>query len=250
MTELNKLKIANIKGPQGNGAVIRGSLTNITELPTETPEGAIYAVGDTNIIYIYKNKKWVQLYKILGHVDTVETLPTGTENAIYTVGTDNNVYIFTTTWELLGKLLGNKASVSELPNLQEGDLYLVGDNNTLYSYSKSTWINCGNIQGKQGEQGIQGISKLNLLIVSKLPDVGQEDTEYFIKSTDGSGDNLYDEYVWIHPEGESAKFEKIGQSKIDFSNFYTKTESDNKYATISQLQTIENKINSIISRIG
>lgn len=245
MTELNKLKIANIKGPQGNGAVIRGSLTNITELPTETPEGAIYAVGDTNIIYIYKNKKWVQLYKILGHVDTVETLPTGTENAVYTVGTDNNVYIFTTAWELLGKLLGNKASISELPNLQEGDLYLVGDNNTLYSYSKSTWINCGNIQGKQGEQGIQGISKLNLLVVEQLPTTGSEDTEYFVK-VGASGDNLYDEYVWLN-----GAFEKLGQSKIDFSNFYTKSESDSKYCTQTYIETtLKPILEDIQTRIG
>lgn len=250
MTELKKFKMGNLKGPQGNSAVVRGKINAATDLPSPILDNTTYTVGDSNTIFIYEVYKWVQYYPLIGHVDTSANLPTGTENDMYSVGTDNLVYLYTeNAWTPLYAITEHVSAISDLPSLREGDLYVVGDDCILYSYSGGAWVNCGTIKGMQGIQGETGHSQIGIAIVNELPTTGDPTTIYFIKQSDVAGDNIYDEYIWV-----DTKFEKFGQAKIDLSNYYTKTEIDTLFTGYYNKDYIDNNIKTtltdIITRLG
>lgn len=83
------------------------------------------------------------------------------------------------------------------------------------------------------------ISGKSWLIVGSLPIRGSSDYIYLVPNG-GSGSNVYDEYVWLSFTG---RYEKIGSTSVDLSNYYTKSESDARY-TISATE-ITNTINEI-----
>ena len=57
-------------------------------------------------------------------------------------------------------------------------------------------------------------------VVQELPQTGEEKVLYFVPKTGETGD-VYDEYMWI-----AAKWEKIGSTVVDLSNYPTKSEVD------------------------
>ena len=71
---------------------------------------------------------------------------------------------------------------------------------------------------------IDAISTLNIEIVQTLPATGSTSTIYLVPKTASTNDN-YDEYIYV-----SNSWEHIGSTEVDLSNYYTKTETDNKYA--------------------
>ena len=81
---------------------------------------------------------------------------------------------------------------------------------------------------------LAGISGVSFSIVSSLPASGEAGIFYLV-SNNGSGDNVYDEYVWITDNGTS-KFEKIGTTAVDLSG-YMQT-SDMVAITNSEIDTI------------
>lgn len=51
---------------------------------------------------------------------------------------------------------------------------------------------------------------------------------YLVPNGDTSGQDIYDEYIWIR---EGDRLEKIGTTRIDLSNYYTKTEVDGRLSS-------------------
>lgn len=52
-------------------------------------------------------------------------------------------------------------------------------------------------------------------VVNSLPTTGQENIIYLVPKSSSEAGNVYDEYQWI-----SNKWELMGDSKIDLSNYY------------------------------
>lgn len=71
---------------------------------------------------------------------------------------------------------------------------------------------------------------LSFEVVEELPQSGEEGTIYLVPNDH----DTYTEYIWI---AEEEKWEAIGDSDIDLSNYYTKTQTDNTFAT----QTVVNQ---------
>ena len=68
-------------------------------------------------------------------------------------------------------------------------------------------------------------------VVDELPTTGEDGTIYLVPSSTSATGDIYDEYMWIPVQGSvAAHFEKIGSTKSDFSNYYTKTEVDTSLA--------------------
>lgn len=68
-------------------------------------------------------------------------------------------------------------------------------------------------------------------VVSTLPSTGTEGVIYLVPSSTSATGDVYDEYMWIPAQGSgssavAAHFEKIGSTKSDFDNYYTKSEAD------------------------
>lgn len=66
--------------------------------------------------------------------------------------------------------------------------------------------------------------KITFKIVDSLPTTGESNIIYLIPSSNSQTQNIKDEYIWL-----SNKWEKIGSTSIDLSQYYTKSESDNRF---------------------
>lgn len=75
---------------------------------------------------------------------------------------------------------------------------------------------------------IGDITGLSFEVVTALPTTGAAGTIYLL-SNGGSGQNIYDEYVWVNN-----KFEKIGTTDVDLSNYISTSDA----ITNSQIDTI------------
>lgn len=71
---------------------------------------------------------------------------------------------------------------------------------------------------------ISGVTQFDYEVVTALPTTGVKGKIYLVANS-GSTGNIYDEYIWIVVSG-SGKFEKIGTTQIDLSNYFTKSETN------------------------
>lgn len=181
--------------------------------------------------------------------EIVQTLPTQdiSTTTIYMIrnsqSSGTNIYdeymYINSQWELIGTSatdFSNYYTKNETDNLLSGKV----DNSTLGSYytktesdnllsAKANQTDLTALSGRvtQTETDITALQTavsgaLKREIVQTLPtqDISTT-TIYMIRNTTTSGDNIYDEYMYINN-----LWELIGTSATDFSNYYTKTEID------------------------
>lgn len=138
------------------------------------------------------------------------------------------------------------------PTGEAGDAYAVGDSdyNEIYNWSvdKEEWENLGSLEGPPGpkgedstipgpqgksayqialDNGFEGTEEewldslsadgIQIKIVNELPETGEEKILYFLPIDDGT----HEEYMWI-----AEKWEMIGTTKVDLSDYYTKQQID------------------------
>jgi len=60
---------------------------------------------------------------------------------------------------------------------------------------------------------MSGITGIDFQIVDKLPETGTKGT-FYLMANSGSGQNVYDEYIWVN-----GKFEKLGTRELDLSGY-------------------------------
>lgn len=89
---------------------------------------------------------------------------------------------------------------------------------------------------KYVDDAVGAVVGMSYEVVSSLPATGENGKIYLI-SNSGSGQNIYDEYIWIsgNPTGS---FEKIGTADINLNNYYTKTEADAEFTTSAEVNTL------------
>lgn len=73
------------------------------------------------------------------------------------------------------------------------------------------------------DAALADITGVEFEVVQSLPQSGEKGTIYLV-SNSGSGQNTYDEYIWVEPTGGTAHFEKIGSTDVDLSGYWAKTE--------------------------
>ena len=71
---------------------------------------------------------------------------------------------------------------------------------------------------------------LKIEVVDILPELGNADSQtiYFIQSEKTEEQNIYDEYLLVN-----GAWEHLGTTKVDLSGYYTKIETDEKYAKLN-----------------
>lgn len=77
-------------------------------------------------------------------------------------------------------------------------------------------------QGRILKEMIANLANLQIEIVDQLPSVGETNIIYLVKKS-GSAPDIHDEYAFV-----DGKWEKIGDTEIDLSNYYTRDEVDDK----------------------
>lgn len=76
-------------------------------------------------------------------------------------------------------------------------------------------------------QAVSGIQGFEAQVVEELPGTGTKGILYLV-SNSGSGQNIYDEYLWIN-----GKYEKLGTREIDLSAYAKKTEIPTKTSQLT-----------------
>lgn len=65
---------------------------------------------------------------------------------------------------------------------------------------------------------VAGITEIDFEVVQELPQSGEKGIIYLV-SNSGSGQNIYDEYIWVNNA-----FEKIGTTAVDLSGYVQASE--------------------------
>lgn len=101
----------------------------------------------------------------------------------------------------------------------------------LSAYVLLTNLNTNFYNKSQVNSLIGSISSVRFFIVEELPPDGEEGVIYLIKEADGENENnIYNEYIWLVDE---ARYELIGSTQADLTNYYTKSEVDGMIPTVN-----------------
>ena len=113
--------------------------------------------------------------------------------------------------------------------------------NTLNVVNDAKFVN-----ETQLAEAIANAQHLKKEIVTALPSVAEakEDTIYLILKAEGDagyveGENIYDEFMLIN-----GKFEKLGNTKVDLANYYTKGEVDSAIDAVEAFTVNSKRIDS------
>lgn len=105
----------------------------------------------------------------------------------------------------------------------EGQAITLGSNSVTVPTDTNQLTNgagfqtAGDVQSAISE-AVGDITGFEFQIVEELPGTGENGVIYLV-SNDGSGQNIYDEYIWT-----GTGYEKIGTTDVDLSNYWSKTE--------------------------
>lgn len=81
-------------------------------------------------------------------------------------------------------------------------------------------------QGRVLKEMIANLANFRIEVVDQLPSTGETNVIYLVKKV-GSEFDVHDEYVFVN-----SKWEKIGSTDVDLSNYYTKEEVDARIGEI------------------
>ena len=98
-------------------------------------------------------------------------------------------------------------------------------------------------QGRILKEMIANLANLQIEIVDQLPSFGETNIIYLVKKS-GSAPDIHDEYVFV-----DGKWEKIGNTEIDLSNYYTRAEVDAKIPVIPNIETSISGAGNVITLI-
>ena len=163
---------------------------------------AVATVGDDGVVTAVSA---ISVEKTQGKIVEEEKDPVFKASVAYGITSDN-----ITAWN-------NKAEVSAIPTKVS---QLTNDS----KYQTQTQVQNA-INSAVGE-----ITGIDFQVVSALPSTGTKGVIYMV-SNNGSGQNIYDEYIWVNN-----KFEFIGTTAVDLSDYLKK--SDAVAITNAEIDTI------------
>ena len=79
---------------------------------------------------------------------------------------------------------------------------------------------------------ISGVTQFDYELVESLPQTGEKGVIYLIANS-GTGENLYDEYIWIVVNG-TGRYEKFGTKELDLSSYLVKADVKVNTSTLNK----------------
>lgn len=99
---------------------------------------------------------------------------------------------------------------------------------------------------------INALVNLKTEVVDVKPEVGEPGIIYLVPK-EGTSEDVYDEYIWIEIDG-LGKYEFLGTTAVDLSNYYNKNEIDAKFKIVTdEVEEIKRNIttaNEIVNEIN
>ena len=91
----------------------------------------------------------------------------------------------------------------------------------LSAYAKSSDVT------KEIASAVSGVTQIDYSVVEALPSTGKKGVIYLVANS-GSGNNIYDEYIYIN-----SKFEKLGSREMGLSSYAKKTDIPTKVSSLT-----------------
>lgn len=137
--------------------------------------------------------------------------------------------------------LTNEISQIRTVNIPNAIKESIIDNLDSTATDKALSANQGNILKTM----IGNLSNLRIEVVTKLPSTGEVNVIYLVKKV-GKNLDVYDKYIYVENT-----WEKIGNTEVDLSNYYTKEQvySKSEVYTKTEVDNIKNDIESNIPTI-
>ena len=157
--------------------------------------------------YIYN----IPIYATLDNIKGQFLLTSLTENGAYFHGSTNTNSIYRI-------VIKNTDEVVVYANHLEQISHRVSEITEENSQTTTNYPNVAAVKSYVDEK-VQGVISFDSLVVNELPETGVKGVVYFVPHTHLWSNDSYDEYMWT---GE--KFEKIGNTDIDLTNYVKKDE--------------------------
>lgn len=137
--------------------------------------------------------------------------------------------------------LTNEISQIRTVNIPNAIKESIIDNLDSTATDKALSANQGNILKTM----IGNLANLRIEVVTKLPSTGEVNVIYLVKKV-GKNSDVHDEYIYVENT-----WEKIGNTEVDLSNYYTKEQvySKSEVYTKTEVDNIKNDIESNIPTI-
>lgn len=126
--------------------------------------------------------------------------------------------------------------VSQLQN----DLNFIDNtvNNLVNYYTKSETYTIEQVNAL-----VAAIPHFQIVVVNRLPSVGDASTVYLVRKQDPSTSDLYDEYIWVNN-----KWEFLGSATVDLSQYWTSAQTQSAITFALRDYRTESQIRSMISQ--
>lgn len=121
---------------------------------------------------------------------------------------DNEVPYFVTNSSNVTTLYDSDGNALTLATSSEIDAYTKSEADNKFDTIESV------------NQKIANVKQFEAVVVTTLPTTG-DSGKIYLKSKQGSSNDIYDEYLWVN-----SKWEFIGTTAVDLSNYYTKSSVD------------------------
>ena len=190
---------------------------------TKTQTGATFAIDEVGSVdlaskyYVDNNAGKIDKIKVNGIEQTITNKEVDIEVPTLLVG------------DGLAKISNQSDNSFEFSPLQAGLEYTSKINNvtdTNVVLASKPYVDNNFRTEAQVQEAIDAaladITGIDFQVVDTLPATGEKGVIYLLPNA-GSSPNIYDEYIWVTPEGGTAHYEKIGSTDVDLSNYWTMT---------------------------
>lgn len=194
----------------------------VAMIPTKTSDLSNDSnyVSDAKYVHTDANFTQKEKTKLAGIADNANdySLPTASANVLggvkiganITIAADGTISVAGLDWVNIN---GKPTNLSEFTN--DAGFITKTVNDLSNYYAKTNTYSKTEINSLIGD-----IKTIQIEKVASLPSTGASNKIYLV-SNGGSNPNIYDEYIWVAAD---SKFEKIGTTEVDLSNYWSKTD--------------------------
>jgi len=118
------------------------------------------------------------------------------------------------------------AQANKIESIKVNGTALTPDSSKAVNVDLSAYAKSADVT-KEIASAVSGVTQIDYSVVEALPSTGKKGVIYLVANS-GSGNNIYDEYIYIN-----SKFEKLGSREMDLSSYAKKTDIPTKVSSLT-----------------
>ena len=122
--------------------------------------------------------------------------------------------------------IASGAQVNKIETVKVNGTALTPDSSKAVNVDLSAYAKSADVT-KEIASAVSGVTQIDYSVVEALPSTGKKGVIYLVANS-GSGNNIYDEYIYIN-----SKFEKLGSREMDLSSYAKKTDIPTKVSSLT-----------------